>query len=221
MKVGPDGEDCWTIQKDLLSSQSIFFRVALSGEWYEAKAKTIELPKEGPAVFEIFVQWLFTGETGINDHKHVTDRIAQNVAKAWIIGDKFECPLFKGLLMDNLITMFREELVLDRYFIDCAFSGAVVDSQLCRFTVIQFIMDSMINDPANTEDPEEWDSTFPSTMAFGIELARLMPTVHQYLHRWYCNTPIFSHTDATLYKARLKLLIERRSTFKEIEELDD
>ncbi|KAF1946163.1 hypothetical protein EJ02DRAFT_418927 [Clathrospora elynae] len=57
--VGPS-KACWTLPLDLLTHASPFFRAALTGNFLEAKTKTVTLPCEDPQIFEFFVHWLYT-----------------------------------------------------------------------------------------------------------------------------------------------------------------
>ncbi|KAK4501001.1 hypothetical protein PRZ48_006807 [Zasmidium cellare] len=52
----------YTVQKDFLVKSSEFFRGACNKEWKEGQTKVIKLPETAPEAFEVYLQYLYTGE---------------------------------------------------------------------------------------------------------------------------------------------------------------
>ncbi|EKD16218.1 uncharacterized protein L3040_009542 [Drepanopeziza brunnea f. sp. 'multigermtubi'] len=59
--VGP-AKQVWFLHEDLLSHGSEYFMEAFRGDFKKATEKTIILDNEDPAIFGLFVTWLYTGD---------------------------------------------------------------------------------------------------------------------------------------------------------------
>ena len=104
--VGTKDAETFAIHQNVVSKQSAFVRLALQGNWQEAKSRVIPLPDDDPKTFEIYQAWLY-------DRKIYTDRWIvgftgldtepRRLLKAWILGDKLLDTNFKDALMDALI----------------------------------------------------------------------------------------------------------------------
>ncbi|CAK4018747.1 btb poz domain containing [Lecanosticta acicola] len=57
-----DAQKAFNIHKSFLSKTSEFLKRACNGDWKEGEAKKIEFPEQAPEVFEIYLQWLYTGD---------------------------------------------------------------------------------------------------------------------------------------------------------------
>lgn len=56
--MGPDHVR-FVVPESLLVHYSKFFRAALTGNFSEAKDKTVKLEEDDPKMFELFVHWLY------------------------------------------------------------------------------------------------------------------------------------------------------------------
>ncbi|KAH7413402.1 hypothetical protein BKA64DRAFT_719304 [Cadophora sp. MPI-SDFR-AT-0126] len=56
--VGPAKEP-WIIHEDLICNKSTFFRNAFQGGFAEGASKSLMLEEDDPAVFKLFVEWLY------------------------------------------------------------------------------------------------------------------------------------------------------------------
>jgi len=112
----------WTLYESLLCEHSEFFRKALEGEFKEAKEKKVNLPKDKPEVFELFVQWLYAGgylcgiglrtrdslQKQLQNDNNVkanvpTNDMVQNSVEAWILGEKLRSNVgFKNYALNHL-----------------------------------------------------------------------------------------------------------------------
>jgi hypothetical protein len=89
----------------LITHHSEYFRNALKESWKEAEENTITIKDIEPAIFDIFVQWLYTqtlptySEISLLLKKHPTDehdddRSVTILTKAAVFGDRFLVPRF-------------------------------------------------------------------------------------------------------------------------------
>ncbi|KAH7084944.1 hypothetical protein BKA63DRAFT_6395 [Paraphoma chrysanthemicola] len=62
IKVSP-GKKTYRVHKALLVHHSEYFRNALRNSWSEAKNGGVTLDDVEPGIFDIFVEWLYTGNT--------------------------------------------------------------------------------------------------------------------------------------------------------------
>lgn len=64
MLVG-DEEQKFLVHKDIICNKSDFFRAAVTGPWKEGKTGVVRLPEVLPAVFEVYVGWLYTDQVDV------------------------------------------------------------------------------------------------------------------------------------------------------------
>ena len=63
VKVGKDKEaKSFIVYKSLLCDTAPYFRVALTGYFWESETQILELPEDDPSVFEHFLLWLYNGD---------------------------------------------------------------------------------------------------------------------------------------------------------------
>lgn len=72
--VGP-GRKTFNLHRDLLCDRSDYFKASLEGAFLESQTNELHLPDDSPAVFELFVNWLYggslkkaTGTRQLRDH---------------------------------------------------------------------------------------------------------------------------------------------------------
>lgn len=75
----------FSVPEGLLRSASDYFSNALSGQWREANTKTFELPKEHPAVFQLFVHHLYHAVIKVNRGAIDT---CSFLIEAWLFGER-------------------------------------------------------------------------------------------------------------------------------------
>ncbi|KAL8876951.1 MAG: hypothetical protein Q9198_004938 [Flavoplaca austrocitrina] len=107
VRVGKDAKS-WILHKSLLNRHSPFFAAALNGSFKEATTNTVELDDDDPESFQLFVQWLYTGEikADMND-------LPTKACRAWALGDKLQCPAFQDSAMLRLIGYHRDEFLTE------------------------------------------------------------------------------------------------------------
>ncbi|KAI9720579.1 MAG: hypothetical protein M1812_002759 [Candelaria pacifica] len=92
INVGPTAR--WQLPTKLLTHQSPFFAACLHPSTFsESQTLTIQLPEDDPEIFDLFVQWLFTGSFENENPQNVWTE------KAWVLGDKLGVGAFKDLCM--------------------------------------------------------------------------------------------------------------------------
>jgi hypothetical protein len=88
----------WSLPKNLISHYSPFFQAACSWDFQETRNERIELPEDDPALFALFVEWMYYGSyefSSLSLHPS-TD------AKCWVLGDKLLCSEFKNYALSRL-----------------------------------------------------------------------------------------------------------------------
>ena len=94
----PDQSTTWYLPKQLLTCHSPFFAAALDGRFAEAYFMIVSLPEDEPAVFGLFVQWLYLGHCKVDSEDNVINLgliRGFQPAKAWILADKLGCQTFQ------------------------------------------------------------------------------------------------------------------------------
>lgn len=92
------------MHKSLLVASSKFFRAALKEPWEESKG-LVELPKEDPKVFRVYVQYLYYGKIfSILDTTPSLETGAERIIlrKLYILGDRLQDENLRNSVMDAL-----------------------------------------------------------------------------------------------------------------------
>lgn len=107
--------------KKVISKSSAFFRSACSGEWKEAKEGEVALPDQEPAIFAIFLHWVYTGELDAWEDEEKDVRMTKANGQVVIpdpdpaIDRCFQC----FILGDALLSVSFCNAVVDEFFALC------------------------------------------------------------------------------------------------------
>lgn len=75
--VGAEGKE-FLVPKDLLVARTDFFKAACSQQWLTDGSKPIRLPEDKPAVFCLYLRFLYTGgDLGLDDDNDEDDEGSQ------------------------------------------------------------------------------------------------------------------------------------------------
>lgn len=85
----------------MICSESEFFRAALNGPWTESQTRQVELSEENPAVFGLFVHWLYSGKVAVNTDER---KAADLLFEAYKLGDKLRALRFMNYTIDICAT---------------------------------------------------------------------------------------------------------------------
>lgn len=151
----------WSLPKNLLVHISPFFAAALNGSFAEASSKTITLPEDDPAAFEMFVQWMYVGKTGRNS----TEDIAIHV-ESWILGDKLGCPVFQDRAMLKLLHLHSANLIQPKT-LQLAYEGSAAGSKLRKWALQHFIYNVQYEN--FVENLENWAAVAKAIADFGSD----------------------------------------------------
>jgi hypothetical protein len=95
----------WSVPKALLPYFSPFLRAACERDFKERQENKIYLPKDEPAIFSLFVEWMYYNNYSLNPELVASNINSANFdAKAWVLGDKLLCTSFKNYAMTRLVT---------------------------------------------------------------------------------------------------------------------
>jgi len=111
VKVGKN-EDTRTfgVHETLLRRQSKFFQSALSGDWLESKTRTIELPEQTPAAFDLYFGWLYNRKIHSKKQDNYEGHEAEllQVAEAYCLAEMIGDGDFADAVMDTLLVCAAE-----------------------------------------------------------------------------------------------------------------
>ncbi|KAK3063297.1 hypothetical protein LTS18_001578 [Coniosporium uncinatum] len=97
-------ETPFIVQKSTLCASSDFFAAALKPQWKEALERTIRLPEQSVKVFEIYLQWLHSGNIATQqdeEAKHCKEYL--QLVHAYALGDTLQDTAFVDALTDCFI----------------------------------------------------------------------------------------------------------------------
>ena len=175
-----DDSQTWSLPKNLLTHVSPFFAAALDGPFSESNSHKMLLPEDDPAAFELFVQWLYIGETG----KDSTDHTSVHV-RAWTLGDKLGCPVFQDRAMLKLLQFHAGEhgIIIEPETLQLAYEGSAANSKLRRWALHQFCCGVQGNNLGKTA--EEWASTAKAVVDFGSDYVRHSTCAQTFKDKWW------------------------------------
>lgn len=105
VKIGPQQKQ-YRIHKGLITYHSEYFGSAYSGQWKEADEKDVVLEDIEPAIFDVFVQWLYTQDMpSVEEIERILkvypedeedgDPVITVLTKSLVFGDRFLSPAFR------------------------------------------------------------------------------------------------------------------------------
>lgn len=123
--VGTDTPKRFAIHEGLVRPRSEFVRLALRGEWKEARERTIPLPEDDPEIFAVYQRWIYGGLicTRYNNALSKTDDEYKTLVKAYILGEKIMDQDFKDSIADAIVEKLRS---LRRF--DAGLTGLVFEN---------------------------------------------------------------------------------------------
>lgn len=175
-----DNSQTWSLPKNLLTHVSPFFAAALDGPFSESNSHKILLPEDDPAAFELFVQWLYIGETGKDDMDHDSTHV-----KAWTLGDKLGCPVFQDRAMLKLLQFHAGEhaKIIEPQTLQLAYEGSAANSKLRRWALHQFCCE--VKGDTLGKTAEEWASIAKTVVDFGSDYVRHSAHAQAFKDKWW------------------------------------
>lgn len=86
------------LHTEMVTKYSAYFAKALSGSWAESSNNTIELDDVDPQLFQLFVDWVYSGRLELRE---TSDR-ESFLIHAWALGDRLIAPRFKDVVINAL-----------------------------------------------------------------------------------------------------------------------
>ncbi|KAL8770261.1 MAG: hypothetical protein Q9209_003897 [Squamulea sp. 1 TL-2023] len=100
VKVGQeDAQRTFSTHRELLCFYSPFFRSMMDGNWEESKTNIINLPADDPNVYEVFDNWLYGINLGLESTQ---TKDVSLIMGLWIFGDKVQAPGFQNAAIEAL-----------------------------------------------------------------------------------------------------------------------
>ena len=155
--VGTDTPERFTVHESLIKPRSEFVRLALRGDWQEARERTIPIPDDDPDIFSVYQQWLYVGfiHTCSNTVFTQPDDEYTTLVKAYILGEKVMDHNFKDSIADAIV----EKLHIMRRF-DTGLTTLVFDNTPSTSPLRRLWLDAYFNfgspdwlDPGKVGEP--------------------------------------------------------------------
>lgn len=87
--MGPN-ELRFAVHKDVICKDSDFFRAACSTNWLEGQEKLVGLPEVKPNVFQVYLDWAYTGILAVEDAQTPEEdrgRSCSGIIDVYLLGD--------------------------------------------------------------------------------------------------------------------------------------
>lgn len=90
---------------DTLTQSSSFFRAALRNDWEERLKHKIHLPEDDPAVFQYYVDYLYSHKLNATKPKTSSDAftLIDELVRTLVLGDKLQDDEFSNLITKSII----------------------------------------------------------------------------------------------------------------------
>ena len=78
----------------------------MNGKWKESKSRIIRLPANQPAIFHLYVQWLYTRRIPSGDstsNSKTSGKEFRKLVDAYILGDQFQDTGFKNAVVNTFL----------------------------------------------------------------------------------------------------------------------
>ena len=175
-----DNPQTWSLPKPLLTHVSPFFAAALDGPFSESESHKMSLPEDDPAAFELFVQWLYIGETGKDSPDYVFTHV-----RAWTLGDKLGCPVFQDRAMLKLLQFHAggQGTIIEPQTLLLAYEGSAANSKLRAWALQQFRYEVQGNKLGKMA--EDWASITKTVPDFGSDYVRDSASANAFGDKWW------------------------------------
>lgn len=160
----------WSLPINLISHHSMFFKAACSWNFQESRKKQVELPEDDPAVFGLFVEWMYYGSYDVSSLRAQSSIDAQ----CWVLGDKLLCSEFKNYAMSRLYALhtasfFARPVTCDDVQYVCDNSGP--SSKLRQFYT-DFVLEYFGAPSKLCGTIEDWDTVLQNCSDIRVLLLR-------------------------------------------------
>ena len=138
------------------------------------------LPEDDPAAFELFVQWLYIGETGKDSVDHISTHV-----RAWTLGDKLGCPVFQDRAMLKLLHFHAgdDAMIIEPQTLQLAYEGSAANSKLRTWALQQFLCEVQRNNLSKMA--EEWASVTKTVVDFASDYVRDSASAELFEDKWW------------------------------------
>jgi hypothetical protein len=136
--IGTDLHDpaMFYVPKHLICSYSFFFKLVCSRPMTSWVQHRVEFPEEDPAIFSIFVKWLYTRTIEIPDS---VNNMIEYIISIYTLADRLRATALKNSLIDLLVVIYSEEAnVLDISDIALIYANTFTGSGLRRWAVDEY-----------------------------------------------------------------------------------
>ena len=124
------------VPKHLICSYSFFFKLVCSRPTASWVQHRVEFPEEDPAIFSIFVKWLYTRTIEIPDS---VNNMIEYIISIYTLADRLRATALKNSLIDLLVVIYSEEInVLDISDIALIYANTFTGSGLRRWAVDEY-----------------------------------------------------------------------------------
>lgn len=163
----------WNLPKSLLLYHCSSFEAARSREGRESEVDLIKMPEYKPAVFEIFVEWMYYGG---NSQPFGLKAQNDNSIKCWTLGNKLGCPAFANYIIrisyGNLTRSLFPEL-LDTHIMQMVLDNTAVESKL-RQLYASVLVDNFADTSRILGTAEEWNDALSGHDDVRVQLLQSM-----------------------------------------------
>ncbi|KAG9197267.1 hypothetical protein G6514_001906 [Epicoccum nigrum] len=109
IEVGPeDNKKTLTMNSEILTTRSLFFRKALCGNFKEVKEHVVKLPEDDPEIFGIYLHHLQTNELSVVPdpvpRDYTGDEEKMKLVQLYVLAEKLQDVQTKKAIIKGLIT---------------------------------------------------------------------------------------------------------------------
>ncbi|KAI4634342.1 hypothetical protein J4E83_001660 [Alternaria metachromatica] len=104
----------FSVHEGIMCARSEFFQRAMNGNWTESKERIIRLPEDDPEIFNIYINFLYTGNVvtnAIEEPKTATHIVGEMhvLGRLYVIGEKLQDKATKNSAIKSLLEVAYEK----------------------------------------------------------------------------------------------------------------
>ncbi|KAL8952748.1 MAG: hypothetical protein Q9222_001359 [Ikaeria aurantiellina] len=189
--VGPkDASHTYVTHAEMLAHHSPFFKIAMTGNWLEAKTGVIELPEDDWRVYEVFQNWLYQEILYVD----VDAEIPGFLLKLWVFGDKVQVAAFQNTVIEVLrLQRTNPNRLFNQKDVRYAFDHTDDGSPLRQLILDMFIYEGPLEGSITTWLAEDYPEAFIAGVAEGYFAAFPRPKTTSKEKRPYLFNSVHYH----------------------------
>lgn len=158
----------------MITSRSPFFKKAISGEWQESADRHVKLPEDEPAIFKIYLHFLYTGELALLPVGFEVSEEHTKLAKLYVLAEKLQDGEAKRTVLQTFLLssrvggLFSKPYALGPELVHIVYEGTPQGSPMRRLIVDLYTYRAEKTWITKHAEEWEWPADFYKELALNL-----------------------------------------------------